>query len=152
MYYLIQTLLVIPRGDMIIISFYMWEHWVLAMSGACHFGQAFPWWSKMVISSARHSILKILSPVNRDLLFFNWSVVDLQCFRCPEYWFSFIHIWAHSSILSWRIPGTEEPGGLQSMGSRRVGHEWATNIYKLSSIFLSIIGYCKTLNIVPCAI
>ena len=30
---------------------------------------------------------------------------------------------AHSSVLAWRIPGTEEPGGLQSMGSQRVGHD-----------------------------
>ena len=29
----------------------------------------------------------------------------------------------HSSILSWRIPWTEEPGGLQSMGSQRVQHD-----------------------------
>ena len=29
----------------------------------------------------------------------------------------------HSSILAWRIPWTEEPGWLQSMGSQRVGHE-----------------------------
>ena len=29
----------------------------------------------------------------------------------------------HSSILAWRIPGTEEPGGLLSMGSLRVGHD-----------------------------
>ena len=29
----------------------------------------------------------------------------------------------HSSILAWRIPWTEEPGGLQSMGSRRVRHD-----------------------------
>ena len=29
----------------------------------------------------------------------------------------------HSSILAWSIPGTEEPGGLQSMGSQRVGHD-----------------------------
>ena len=28
----------------------------------------------------------------------------------------------HSSILAWRIPWTEEPGGLQSLGSHRVGH------------------------------
>ena len=28
----------------------------------------------------------------------------------------------HSSILAWRIPWTEEPGGLQSMGSQRIGH------------------------------
>ena len=30
---------------------------------------------------------------------------------------------AHSSILAWRIPWTEEPGGLQSMASHRVGHD-----------------------------
>ena len=34
----------------------------------------------------------------------------------------------HSSILAWRIPWTEEPGGLQSMGSWRVGHDWATSL------------------------
>ena len=32
----------------------------------------------------------------------------------------------HSNILAWRIPWTEEPGGLQSMGSQRVGHNCAT--------------------------
>ena len=31
----------------------------------------------------------------------------------------------HSSIPAWRIPWTEEPGGLQSVGSQRVGHNWA---------------------------
>ena len=31
---------------------------------------------------------------------------------------------AHSSILAWEIPWTEEPGGLQSTGSQRVGHGW----------------------------
>ena len=32
----------------------------------------------------------------------------------------------HSSILAWRFPWTEEPGGLQSMGSQRVRHDWTT--------------------------
>ena len=32
----------------------------------------------------------------------------------------------HSSILAWRIPWTEEPGGLQSMESQRVGYNWVT--------------------------
>ena len=32
----------------------------------------------------------------------------------------------HSSILAWRIPGTEEPSGLPSMGSHRVGHDWSS--------------------------
>ena len=40
----------------------------------------------------------------------------------------------HSSALAWKIPWTEEPGGLQSMGSLRVGHNWAT------SLSLSCIG------------
>ena len=31
----------------------------------------------------------------------------------------------HSSILAWRIPGSEQPGGLPSMGSHRVGHDWS---------------------------
>ena len=35
----------------------------------------------------------------------------------------------HSSILAWRIPWTEEPGGLQSMGSQRARHDWVTNAF-----------------------
>ena len=35
----------------------------------------------------------------------------------------------HSSIPAWRIPWTEEPGGLQSMGSQRVGQDRATNTF-----------------------
>ena len=31
----------------------------------------------------------------------------------------------HSSVFAWRIPGTGEPGGLPSMGSHRVGHDWS---------------------------
>ena len=34
----------------------------------------------------------------------------------------------HSSTLAWKIPWTEEPGGLQSMGSWRVGHDWVTSL------------------------
>ena len=34
----------------------------------------------------------------------------------------------HSSTLAWKIPWMEEPGGLQSMGSLRVGHNWATSL------------------------
>ena len=34
----------------------------------------------------------------------------------------------HSSTRAWKIPWTEEPGGLQSMGSWRVGHDWVTSL------------------------
>ena len=35
----------------------------------------------------------------------------------------------HSSILAWRISWIEEPGGLQSMGLQRVGHDWVTSLH-----------------------
>ena len=41
---------------------------------------------------------------------------------------SFQEMATHSSILAWRIPWTEEPGGLHSTGSQRVGHNWATSL------------------------
>ena len=41
-----------------------------------------------------------------------WSVIALEK-----------EMAAHSRVLAWRIPGTEEPGGLQSMGPLRVGHK-----------------------------
>ena len=34
----------------------------------------------------------------------------------------------HSSALAWKVPWTEEPAGLQSMGSQRVGHDWLTSL------------------------
>ena len=46
----------------------------------------------------------------------------------------------HSSILAWRIPLTEGPGGLQSMGSQTVGQDWATNGQQKYSDPRSIVG------------
>ena len=49
----------------------------------------------------------------------------------------------HSSILAWRIPGTGEPGGLPSMGSHRVRHDWndlaaaAAAVVKQSAIYIA---------------
>ena len=40
----------------------------------------------------------------------------------------------HSSTLAWKIPWMEEPGGLQSRGSLRVGHNWATSLSRLTFI------------------
>ena len=61
------------------------------------------------------------------------SLVDSSPWGRKESDFTFIfHFHAlekematHSSILAWRIPGTEKPGGLPSMGSHRVGHGWS---------------------------
>ena len=39
-----------------------------------------------------------------------------------------IHMAPHSGTLAWKVPWTEELGGLQSMGSLRVEHDWATSL------------------------
>ena len=45
----------------------------------------------------------------------------------------------HSSVLAWRIPGTTEPGGLPSMGSHRVGHDWRDLAAAAGTILLAFI-------------
>ena len=49
----------------------------------------------------------------------------------------------HSSILAWRIPWTEEPGRLQSMGSQRTGHDWSNlaHMYKVAFV-RQLICFC----------
>ena len=44
----------------------------------------------------------------------------------------------HSSILAWKIPWTEEPGGLYSMGWQRVGHDWVTSLHYFEHFMLKI--------------
>ena len=66
------------------------------------------------------------------------SLVDQRLKHLPPMWETWIRSlgWedplekemvTHSSILAWRIPWTEKPGRLQSTGSQRVGHDWATS-------------------------
>ena len=58
------------------------------------------------------------------------------CLQCKGHRFNLLSpqdpleegIATHSSILAWRIPWTKEPGGLQSLGSQRVRHDWADTL------------------------
>ena len=56
----------------------------------------------------------------------------------------------HSSILAWRIPWTEEPGRLQSTGSQRVGHDWATSLHftslTLINVYAEFIFFSSLIN------
>ena len=52
-----------------------------------------------------------------------WSVLIVTMLRSPEKAMA-----PHYSTIVWKIPGTEEPGGLQSMGLLRVRHDWATSL------------------------
>ena len=55
----------------------------------------------------------------------------------------------HSSILAWKVPPTVEPGGLQSIESLRVRHDWATemHIYVYIYQFSSVAQSCPTLRL-----
>ena len=56
----------------------------------------------------------------------------------------------HSSTIAWKIPWTEEPGRLQSMGSQRVRHDWATSLHSFlySPALTSVHDYWKNHSLV----
>ena len=49
----------------------------------------------------------------------------------------------HSSVLAWRIPGMGEPGGLPSVGSHRVGHNWSD---LAATDYLSVQFSCSVMS------
>ena len=51
----------------------------------------------------------------------------------------------HSSTLAWKIPWTEEPGRLQSMGSQRVGHDWVTSLQGIN-VWMNCSEKCTCFN------
>ena len=96
-------------------------------------------------------ILPLPSPTESKRLFYTSVSLLLSCIQGFRYHLSKFHIYAlvycigvflsgllysvmekaiapHSSTLAWKIPWTEEPGRLQSMGSLRVRHNWATSL------------------------
>ena len=73
--------------------------------------------------------------LNQSLLTIFWKMT--QAVKClPAMWETWIRSlgWedketaTHSSTLAWKIPWTEEPGTLQTMGSQRVGYNWVTSL------------------------
>ena len=69
------------------------------------------------------SILKYLLPPESKVAD-NCQIIALMWKHCMQVALE-KEMATHSSVLAWRIPGTAEPGGLPSMGSHRVGHDWS---------------------------
>ena len=108
------------------------------------------------LNKERKKVGSIQAPLKKKLIYFSIYLNSfLTLFKCLQYIFTYKYVVAqmvknlpsvqetqvhslgwedplekemttHSSILAWRIPWTEEPGGLQSMGLQRVRHNWAT--------------------------
>ena len=72
-----------------------------------------PWWA------AVHGVAKSRTQLSDFTLTFHFHALEKE-------------MATHSSVLAWRIPWMEDPGGPQSMGSLRVGHDWATSLHFFS--------------------
>ena len=91
-------------------------------------------------NSIEESKNKALHLQSTDFFFLIWAFLIAQKVKhLPAMWET--QLWSlgqedplekematHSSTLAWKIPWLEEPGGLQSMGSQRIGHDWVTSL------------------------
>ena len=109
-------------------------------------------WLEMLQQVHQYHFSRFHIWVNVRYLFFSFkwtfqlNICALTLFCMTGY--KFIHLprtdsnsfffMAEQYSIAWRISRTEEPGGLQSMGSQRVGHDWVTNTYLLTNIPLHI--------------
>ena len=84
------------------------------------------WWAPMNgVSKSWTQMSKYHILEKRQCMLENWFINH----RRPKKFDLFDKAMAtHSSTLAWKIPWTEGPGGLQSMGSLGVGHDWATSL------------------------
>ena len=115
-----------------------------------HFVETDPWWLRTLLMTSL--ILKtVLSKVENYIYQMLLCALVAQSVKDPpamwETW-----VWSlgwedplekemaiHSSIPAWEIPWTEEPGGLQSMGLQRVGHDWVTKHSTVCSALYTFI-------------
>ena len=74
------------------------------------------------------NVLHVVSRLPKPKRFARWSFKKV-CWHCPTVVYNSEKAMApHSNTLAWKIPWMEEPDGLQSMGSLRVGHDWVTSL------------------------
>ena len=94
------------------------------------------WWSSLLNWVFEYFLVNYSLHVNNMyflMLIPKKSWDQTLCDVIPVLFFKYVYTYIleeegmaiHSSILAWRIPWTEEPGGLQSMGLQRVGHDWS---------------------------
>ena len=69
------------------------------------------------------------------LIFLKLSPIDFSIYQLEK------EMATHSSVLAWRILWTEEPGGLLSMGSHRVGHDWSDLVAAAAAVDATCNNY-----------
>ena len=98
------------------------------------------WQLELCIKYMVYTMYKVHGLYNENLLLQHWASLLAQRVKrlsaMRETWVRFLgredtlekEMATHSSILTWRIPWTEEPGGLQPTESWRVGYDWVTSL------------------------
>ena len=94
------------------------------------------WFDLLAVQGTLESLLQhhsLLASILQCSAFSGGKSICLQCGRTQVHslgWEDPLEkeMATHSRTLAWKIPWTEEPGKLQSMGSQRVGHNWATSL------------------------
>ena len=122
-----------------------WSSWSLKSPPALTFHDSWNWmkWNTGHLGMAHKAILCIYFPIIYPYMGFLVAqmVKSLPAMQETRVWSLGqkdpleIGMATHSSILAWKIPWMEEPGGLQSKGSQRVGHNWA-----ISPLFMHLFS------------
>ena len=112
----------------------MWSDWLVF----CDFGfQSALWWRRTrglwKLSNARDSLRGKLDLVLMGGAMLSKSLIQFSAdgWSCVPSLLLEKEMAAHSSTIVWKIPWTEEPNRLKSMGSQRVRQDWATKVFKL---------------------
>ena len=87
------------------------------------------WWA------ALHGVVKSRTQLSNFLFTFHFHALEKE-------------MATHSSVLAWRVPGTGEPGGLPSMGSHRVGHDWSDLAAAELSFLIHMIDWSMTIHMI----
>ena len=101
-------------------------------------------------------------PVGNPLSHSRASLVAQMVKNLPIFWETWFNPWVekiplekkmdtHSSILAWKIPWTDEPGGLQSMGLQRIGHDWAPPGFYVSKKYMFAMQTKLQVILQPCS-
>ena len=115
------------------------NQWLKIHLRSCHLNLPTEWFPYTASGSTVRSIFLIVFP-NCTSWYNHTSLVAQTVKRLSamrETWVRFLgredplekEMAIHSSTLAWKIPWTEEPDRLQSMGPQRVGHDWATSLH-----------------------
>ena len=83
-------------------------------------------WFPLILWTYLKSLPRVFA--SKFHIWFSSGIFSTDCFFLCVWIISEKAMATHSSTLAWKIPWTEEPGRLQSMGSLRVGHDWETSL------------------------